>query len=208
MKHKKIDIVLIPLGIIIPVVIIGVVMGVFVLRPIIVRLDDRQAEREASKKSFLAPFHEVYDAFCEKHLSIKSLREEVGAGDHYGMYYIECDIAENTDCFAEFVDIQREINALMDAEKDDEWFKEFDGHIDIRADNRRLRAFYRDGSITKEFWADNIISDEYYVLWDAFPEIDEIYLAIELTDYSDEIESAILQKNEGKNITVEPPLGS
>lgn len=204
MKRKKIGIVLIIVTAIIPVVIIGIIMGIFVLKPFI----DSQADRQASKKEFLAPFHEVYDDLREKYPSIKSLSEHLGAGDHFCMYYIECDIAEDADCFADFVDIQREINTLMEAEKGDEWFEEFDGHIEIRADNQRLLASYRNGSLPGEFWADNVISEEYYVLWDAFPELDDIYLAIVLTDYSDEIKSAILQKNEGRNITVEPPLGS
>lgn len=124
------------------------------------------------------------------------------------MYYIECDIAENTDCFSEFVDIQREINALMEAGKADEWYNDFIGHIEMIAGSRKLRAFYLHGSITKEFWADYIISDEYNVLWDAFPKIDEIYLVIWLIDYSDEIKSEIIQKNEGRNIKVRPQLGS
>ncbi len=95
----------------------------------------------------------------------------------------------------------------MDAEKDDEWFSEFDGHIDIYTDCRRLRVFYHNGSMNDAFLAEEIISDNYNVLWDAFPDNDELSLTIWLTDYSDEIKSEIIQKNEGRNITVEPQLG-
>lgn len=183
---------------------IGVVIGVYVLKPIF----DRQDEQRAYKQEFLAPFHEVYNALREKYPSVKSLSEDLGAGDHYCMYHIECDIAEDADCFAEFVDILCEINALMEARKDDEWFNEFKGSIVIYADSRRLNASYWNGSKTREFWAFDIISDDYSVLWDAFPEIDDIYLYIYLTDYSDEIQSEIIQKNEGRNIKVEPRLYS
>lgn len=196
MRHKKIG--CYSVGLVI-VAIIGVVISVFVLR---------QYERITSENSFLEPFREVYADLREKYPSIKSFQGELGAGERYCMYYIECDIAENTDCFAEFVDIQREINALMEARKEDEWFNEFQGHIEIIADSRLLRASYHNGSIIREFWADNIISDDYGVLWDAFPEKDDIYLVIWLTDYSDEIRSEILRKNEGRNIKVRPQLGS
>lgn len=176
---------------------IGTVIVVYFLKPMF--------EREAYKREFLAPFHEVYDDLRDKFPSIISLSEHLGAGgDRYCMYYIECDIDENTDCFAEFVDIQREINALMKARKEDEWFSEFHGHIVINAGSRRLKTYYWNGSISRTFEAYDIISDEYGVLWDAFPENDDIYLYIRLTDYSDEIKSEIMQKNEGRNIDVEP----
>lgn len=185
----------------IAVAVIGVVIvAYFLVKP--------TYDRYVSEKEFLAPFHEVYGALREKFPSITLLHEDIGAGGRYGMYYIECDIDENTDCFAEFVDIQCEINALMEARKEDEWFSEFDGHIVIIAGSRRLRAFYHNGSISKEFWANNMTSGEYAVLWDAFPEIDDIYLVIWLDDYSDEIASEIMRKNEGRNIKVEPQLGS
>lgn len=208
MKLKKIGWLIALITVIVAFAIICGVMGGFFLKHIFDAFDKQAAAKQASKNEFLAPFHEVYDVLREKYPSIKSLREDLGAGDHYGMYYIECDIDENTDCFAEFVDIQCEIKSLMEARKEDEWFKEFDGHIVIGADSRKLRAFYHHGSISREFWADDIISDDYGALWDAFPEKDDIYLAIELTDYSDEIKSEILQKNKGRNITVEPQLGS
>lgn len=153
------------------VAVIGVVLvAYFLVKP--------TYDRYVFEKKFLAPFHEVYGTLREKFPSVKSLREHLGAGDHYRMYYIECDIDESTDCFAEFVDIQREINAHLEARKEDEWFSEFDGHIEIIAGNRKLRVFYHNGSISKEFWADNMTSGEYAVLWDAFPEIDDIYLVI------------------------------
>lgn len=183
----------------IPVVMIGIVIGISLIK--------NALDRQANEKSFLAPFHEVYDVLREKYPSIKSISEHLGAGGRYGMYYIECDIAENTDCFAEFVDIQREINALMETRKENEWFSEFDGHIDIYTDCRRLRVFYHNGSMNDAFLAEEIISDNYNVLWDAFPDNDELSLTIWLSDYSDEIKSEIMQKNEGRNITVEPQLG-
>lgn len=167
---------------------------------------DKLAYEKAYEKSFLAPFHGVYDVLCEEHSFITSFHEELGAGE-YAMYYIECDIAENTDCFAEFVNVQREINILMDARKDDEWFNKFNGHIEIYTDCRRLRVFYHNGSMSNNIWADDVISDEYNVLWDAFPKNEEISLVIFLTDYSDEIKSEITQKYDGRNIIVKEQIG-
>lgn len=188
--------------------IIGVFIGVNILKPFFADEVSRQDERRAYAKEFLAPFHEVYDALREKYPSVKSLSEHLGAGDHYRMYYIECDIDESTDCFAEFVDIQREINAHLEARKENEWFKEFEGHIEIIAGNRKLRVFYHNGSMSDAFLAEEIISDNYNVLWDAFPDNDELSLTIWLSDYSDEMASEIIQENEGKNIRVRPQLGS
>lgn len=123
------------------------------------------------------------------------------------MYYIECDIDENSDCFSELVDVQREIGDLMQARKNDEWFNGFEGHIEVCIDCRRLRVFYHNGSMSNEVWANDVISDDYSVLWDAFPKNDEISLVIFLTDYSDEIKSQITQKYEGRNIIVRRQIG-
>lgn len=80
------------------------------------------------------------------------------------MYSIECDFVENTDCFAELVDVKREINILMEARKDDERFNGFEGHIDINTDCQQLRVFYHHGSISNEVWTNGVISDDYNVL--------------------------------------------
>ncbi|MCM1164443.1 MAG: hypothetical protein NC299_00125 [Lachnospiraceae bacterium] len=157
------------------------------------------SEERAREKSFLAPFHEVYDALCGEYPFITSLRGELGGG--YAMYYIECDIAEDEDCFAELVNVQRGINDLMEAQ-DGEWFDEFDGHVEVSAGRRSLRVFYHNGSMSNEFWADDVISDDYGVLWDAFPEVDDIRLVIYLAEYSEETAAETARKYEGRNIEV------
>lgn len=122
------------------------------------------------------------------------------------MYYIECDI-DKSDCFAELVDIQREIYTFFEERKDDEWYGSFEGHIEIIAGDRRLRVFYDNGLISNEVWANDVISDDYNVLWNAFPKNDEISLVIFLTDYSDKIALGITQKHAERNIVVSPQFG-
>lgn len=62
--------------------------------------------------------------------------------------------------------------------------------------------FYDDGSISNEIWANNVISDDYSILLDAFPMCDEILLIIFLSDYSDKINLEITQEYKGRNITI------
>ena len=170
-----------------------VVVGVFVVK--------NYQDNLAKKNEFLAPFHDVYCEICDKYPFVTSLRQNSSSGNTYGMYYIECDIAENTDCFDEFVDIQREINVIMKARKDDEWFQNFNGSIKVYADSRSIIASYYNGSIG-DIWVNDIISDNYSVLWDAFPE-KEFYMVLYLTDYSDKIKTRITEQYDGR-IIVKP----
>lgn len=183
----------------VPVIIVVIVILIIHLK--------NTLSKQTYEKSFLAPFHEIYDVLCEKYPFITSLHEEAGASGCYGAYFIECDFAENIDCFAKLVDVQRNINDLMESRKDDEWFNEFEGHIQIYAGRQQLRVFYHNGSMRNGIWANDVISDDYSVLWDIFRENDEIYLVLFLSDYSDEKELEITQKYEGRNIIVRPQFG-
>lgn len=169
------------------------VIGALVFRSIL--------DRRSYDNNHLAPFHNVYDAICEKYPFITSLSQDIGDDGIYCMYYIKCDIAENIS-FDELAEIQREINVIMETRKDDEWFKGFKGHIEVISGEQSLRVFYDDGSISNEIWANNVISDDYSILLDAFPMCDEILLIIFLSDYSDKIKSEITQEYNGRSITI------
>lgn len=164
-------------------------------------------DRRGYENNYLAPFHNVYDVICEKYPFITSLRQDIGDDGTYCMYYIECEIAENSRCFDELVDIQREINIIMEARKDNEWFKGFKGHIEVISGEQSLRVFYDGGSMSNEIWAHNVISDDYSILLDAFPMNGEILLIIFLSDYSDEINPEITQEYKGRNITIIQQIG-
>ena len=158
-------------------------------------------DRRDNESDYLAPFHIVYDTICEKYPFVTSFRQDIGDDGIYGMYYIECDIAEISDRFEKLVDIQCEINTIMQAQKGDEWFKGFNGHIEVISGEQSLRVFYDDGSMDNEIWANNVISDDYSILLDAFSN-DEILLIIFLSDHSDEINSEITQEYKGRKITI------
>lgn len=108
------------------------VIGVLVFRSI---LDGRSYDN-----NHLAPFHNVYDAICEKYPFITSLSQDIGDDGIYCMYYIKCDVAENIS-FDELAEIQREINVIIKTRKDDEWLKEFKGHIEVISGEQSLRVF-------------------------------------------------------------------
>lgn len=159
-------------------------------------------DRRSYENNYLAPFHNVYDVIREKYTFITSLRQDIGDDGIYCMYYIECDIADNIDCFDKLVDIQCEINTIMQTRKHDEWFKGFKGHIEVISGEQSLRVFYDSGTMSNEIWANNIISDDYNILFDAFPTYDEILLIIFLSDCSDVIDTEITQEYNGRNITI------
>lgn len=187
------------------IVIAAVVVGV-AITVVCVSIAKYTSDRLAYKKNFLVPFHEIYDSICQKYPFITSLHEKSSNDGTYGMYYIECDFAKNIDCFSELVDVQREINSLMKARKDDEWFNGFEGHIEVFADCQSLRVFYHNGSMCGEIWANDIITDNYNVLWNAFPE-KKISLVIFLADFTDEIKTRITQQYYGRSIIVRPQIG-
>lgn len=108
MKHKN--------GFVVSIFIFGAIICV-TMTVMGVLLFIRHSERRDYKNNYLAPFSNVYDVICEKYPFIISLRQDIGDDDTYCMYYIECNIAENIDCFDELVDVQREINATIEHQK-------------------------------------------------------------------------------------------
>lgn len=56
--------------------------------------------------------------------------------------------------------------------------------------------------MSNEIWANNLVTDDYSTLLDAFPMNDEILLIIFFSDYSDKINPEITQEYEGRKITV------
>lgn len=161
-----------------------------------------RSDRQAHESAHLTPFSNVYDAVREKYPFVTSLRQDTGDDGVYCMYYIECDIDQSNDCFDELTDIQREINAIIKARKDDEWFSGFRGHIEVISGERSLRVFYDDGSIGNEIWAENIIRDDYSILLDAFPDKEKIRLTVFLSERPDEATSEITQDYNGRKMTI------
>ena len=198
MKHKN--------GFVVLLVILGAIICA-AMTVIGVLIFKSNSERREYENNYLAPFRNVYDVICEKYPFITSLRQDISDDDTYCMYYIECDNAENSDCFSELVDIQREINSIMEARKEDKWFNGFKGHIEVTAGERSLRVFYDSGSMSNEIWANNMVTDDYSILLDAFPMNDEILLIIFLSDYSAEINPEITQEYEGRTLTIRQQIG-
>lgn len=198
MKHKNIFVISL---VVFCVIICAIITAIGILG------FKNNSDRRGYENDYLSPFHNVYDLICEKYPFITSLRQDIGDDGIYGMYYIECDIAENIDCFDQLVDIQCEINTIMETRKDDEWFKGFKGHIEVISGEQSLRVFYDGGTMSNEIWANSIISDDYSILFDAFPIYDEILLIIFLSDHSNEIAPEITQEYKGRNITIIQQIG-
>ena len=161
-----------------------------------------RSDRQAHESAHLASFRNVYDTVREKYPFVTSLRQDTGDDGVYGMYYIECDIDENNDCFDELTDIQREISVIMETQKDDKWFKNFKGHIEVITGERSLRVFYDGGSMGNEIWAENIIRDDYSILLDAFPDKKDIRLTVFLSERPDEVIRENTQEYHGRKITI------
>lgn len=177
------------------IILIAVLLGIIITTNI---------ENRKQDNKYLSNFHSVYNELCEENSCVVLLDEDRGPDGIYASYYIKCDFPTDSDCFSELVDVQLEINNLINARKDDEWYRRYTGRIEVYTDCQRLCVCYDEGSMTGRVWIRGEISNDYHLLWKAFPNNDNLHLYVCPDNYSDELKSEIEQKYDGLDIKVSP----